>query len=89
MRFLRVLGDVRQSLAHDEVGGRLDLGRQPLWSRFFETLGEDPVLAARMGAAAVEGLQGGKTIDGEPYTTAPNERFDWYRARMLGGRTNH
>jgi beta-glucosidase len=27
----------------------LDLGRQPLWSRFFETLGEDPLLASQMG----------------------------------------
>ena len=36
-----------------------------------------------------DGCIGSWTIDGEPYTTAPNERFDWYRARMLGGRTNH
>ena len=28
-------------------------------------------------------------IDGEPYTTAPGTRFLWWRARMLGGRTNH
>lgn len=32
---------------------------------------------------------GGWTLDGEPYTTAPGERFDWFRSRMLGGRTNH
>jgi choline dehydrogenase-like flavoprotein len=32
---------------------------------------------------------GGCTLDGEPYTTAPGERFDWFRTRMLGGRTNH
>ena len=32
---------------------------------------------------------GGWNIDGEPYTTAPGSRFDWFRARMLGGRTNH
>ena len=36
----------------------LDLGRQPLWSRFFETLGEDPVLASQMGAELVKGYQG-------------------------------
>jgi beta-glucosidase len=35
----------------------LDLGRQPLWSRFFETYGEDVHLASVMGAAAVEGEQ--------------------------------
>ncbi len=32
---------------------------------------------------------GGWTLEGEPYTTAPGERFDWFRSRMLGGRTNH
>jgi choline dehydrogenase-like flavoprotein len=32
---------------------------------------------------------GGWDIEGEPYTRAPGTRFDWYRARMLGGRTNH
>jgi beta-glucosidase len=36
----------------------LDLGRQPLWSRFFETYGEDVCLAKAMGKAAVTGLQG-------------------------------
>src|SRR5688572_16588341 len=32
---------------------------------------------------------GGWTLDGEPYTTAPDDRFFWFRTRMLGGRTNH
>jgi len=32
---------------------------------------------------------GGWDIDGEPYTRAPGSSFDWYRGRMLGGRTNH
>jgi choline dehydrogenase-like flavoprotein len=32
---------------------------------------------------------GGWTLDGEPYTSAPGNRFDWFRTRMLGGRTNH
>jgi choline dehydrogenase-like flavoprotein len=32
---------------------------------------------------------GGWSIDGEPYTRAPDTKFDWWRARMLGGRTNH
>jgi choline dehydrogenase-like flavoprotein len=36
-----------------------------------------------------DGCIGGWQIDGEPYTTAPGSRFDWWRARMLGGRTNH
>jgi choline dehydrogenase-like flavoprotein len=32
---------------------------------------------------------GGWNVDGEPFTRAPGTRFDWWRARMLGGRTNH
>lgn len=35
---------------------------------------------------------GGWTVPGEPYTQAsaePARQFDWWRARMLGGRTNH
>jgi len=32
---------------------------------------------------------GGFEIDGEPYTRASGTKFDWFRSRMLGGRTNH
>ena len=32
---------------------------------------------------------GGWEIEGEPYTKAEGTKFDWWRARMLGGRTNH
>ena len=32
---------------------------------------------------------GGWNIPGEPYTRAEGTKFDWWRGRMLGGRTNH
>lgn len=32
---------------------------------------------------------GGWQIEGEPYTVMPGTEWDWFRARMLGGRTNH
>jgi choline dehydrogenase-like flavoprotein len=32
---------------------------------------------------------GGWELDGEPYTRAPGTEFRWWRARMVGGRTNH
>lgn len=32
---------------------------------------------------------GGWDIEGEPYTHKDNTEFDWFRSRMLGGRTNH
>jgi choline dehydrogenase-like flavoprotein len=31
----------------------------------------------------------GWQIDGEPYTKVPGTDWEWWRARMLGGRTNH
>jgi len=36
-----------------------------------------------------DGCEGGWEIDGEPYTRAEGTDFLWWRARMLGGRTNH
>jgi len=35
----------------------LDVARQPLWSRVFETYGEDVYLCTQMGLAAIEGYQ--------------------------------
>jgi beta-glucosidase len=35
----------------------MDLGVNPMWPRFYETYGEDPLLCGRMGAAFVDGLQ--------------------------------
>ncbi len=32
---------------------------------------------------------GGWNLEGEPYTKAEGTQWDWWRARMLGGRTNH
>jgi choline dehydrogenase-like flavoprotein len=50
----------------------------------------------RRGAATPErpfgefdGCIGGWEIEGEPYTQGPGTTFDWFRARMVGGRTNH
>jgi len=36
----------------------LDVARQPLWSRIFETYGEDVYLAKTLGSACIEGYQG-------------------------------
>ncbi|MEO6287744.1 MAG: GMC family oxidoreductase [Dyadobacter sp.] len=32
---------------------------------------------------------GGWELEGEPYTHKNGTQFDWFRSRMLGGRTNH
>jgi len=36
-----------------------------------------------------DGCIGGWEIEGEPYTRAEGTEWDWWRARMLGGRTHH
>ena len=41
----------------------LDLGRDPRWSRLFETYGEDVLLATEMGLATIEGYQGNNLAD--------------------------
>tara|TARA_B100000497_G_C7694627_1_gene423697 strand:+ start:2447 stop:4684 length:2238 start_codon:yes stop_codon:yes gene_type:complete len=46
----------------------LDVARQPLWSRVFETYGEDVYLCKRMGVATIEGYQGNDASD--PYRVA-------------------
>lgn len=62
----------------------LDLGRQPLWSRHFETLGEDPVLGTQMGVALVEGYQGkGETVD-QFHAAACLKHFVGYSASFSG-----
>ncbi|HEX6925212.1 MAG TPA: GMC family oxidoreductase [Longimicrobiaceae bacterium] len=55
-----------------------------------------PYQSPRRGASTRErqfgefdACDGGWEIEGEPYTRAPGTRFDWWRGRMLGGRTNH
>ena len=41
----------------------LDLGRDPRWSRLFETYGEDVLLAKTMGLATINGYQGNNIGD--------------------------
>lgn len=60
----------------------LDLARQPLWSRNFETLGEDPYLASQMGAAIIKGYQG-TTLD-QFHVAACLKHFVGYSAAQSG-----
>jgi beta-glucosidase len=62
----------------------LDLGRQPLWSRHFETLGEDPVLGSQMGVALVEGYQGKETKVDDFHAAACLKHFVGYSASFTG-----
>lgn len=37
----------------------------------------------------LDAAYGGWELEGEPYTHKDGTKFDWFRSRMLGGRTNH
>lgn len=50
--------DVRASGIPWNFSPVLDVGREPVWPRLYETFGEDPYLARVMGLAAVRGYQG-------------------------------
>lgn len=55
--------ECRASGIHWNFSPVLDLARQPLWSRTFETLGEDPYLASVLGQKIIKGYQGSPKID--------------------------
>lgn len=74
----------------------LDVGRQPLWPRFWETFGEDPYLVSLMGAKYINGAQGNNVADKNKLMTclkhylgysAPNNGKDrspaWISERMM------
>ena len=50
--------EVRASAIPWNFSPVLDLGRQPLWSRFFETYGEDPYLVTQMSSSMIKGFEG-------------------------------
>ncbi len=55
----------------------IDLGRDPRWSRIWESYGEDPIVTSRMVEAAVRGYQGGDNnhIDGNHVATSVKHYF--------------
>jgi choline dehydrogenase-like flavoprotein len=62
----------------------------------FQTNGQAPLLGANTPDKPFgfhdATVDGGWQVPGEPYTQAsedPMKQFEWWRARMLGGRTNH
>ncbi len=64
----------------------LDVGRNPLWSRFFETYGEDPYVCSTMGRAVVEGYQGvfGKGNIDDEHVAACMKHFLGYSGARSG-----
>lgn len=55
---------MRAAGVHHGLAPVLDVTRDPRWGRLEETFGEDPYLAASMGKAYIQGLQGPDLTDG-------------------------
>lgn len=85
-----ILSKAGLSVAVMEAGGFYDPALDE-----YRTQMRWPWESPRRGAGTVrpfgdfDAAWGGWQIEGEPYTTAHGTRFDWFRSRMLGGRTNH
>jgi choline dehydrogenase-like flavoprotein len=60
------------------------------WEVEHRGAGEDAAYyAGRMPRSYFSAPNGFWQIEGEPYTVAAGSEFDWFRSRILGGRTNH
>lgn len=73
-----------------EAGGYFD----PADPKYITQL-KNPWESPRRGAGTTrsfgdfDAAWGGWQIEGEPYSTIKGTEFQWFRSRMLGGRTNH
>jgi beta-glucosidase len=61
----------------------LDIGRQPLWPRLWETYGEDPYLATVMGVASVRGYEG-ENISSPEHVAACLKHYMGYGLPLSG-----
>lgn len=86
----KVLADAGLHIAILEAGPHYDPKNPEQQTQF-----KWPWMSPRRGANTrrafgdFDAAYGGWEIDGEPYTTVEGTQFDWFRSRMLGGRTNH
>jgi beta-glucosidase len=72
------------------LGPTVNINRMPLWGRNFEGYGEDPYLAARMGVAYIQGVQGEKVIPSVKHFAANNQEFERHRIdEAIDARTLH
>lgn len=86
----KILTDAGLKVAILEAGGDFDPAKEE-----FRTQLRWPWESPRRGAGTkrpfgdFDAAWGGWELDGEPYTRVSGTRFDWFRSRMVGGRTNH
>jgi choline dehydrogenase-like flavoprotein len=86
----KILSESGLSVAVVEAGSDFDPAKEE-----YRTQLRFPWESPRRGANTVrafgdfDAAYGGWEIDGEPYTRKDGTEFDWFRSRMVGGRTNH
>jgi len=75
-----------------EAGGPLDPDKD---FQMFKWPYDSPHRGVGVGGKAAANFgeflapNGAWKIEGEPYTSAPGANFQWFRSRIVGGRTNH
>ncbi|SEJ37322.1 Choline dehydrogenase [Cyclobacterium xiamenense] len=86
----KILAEAGLKVAVVEAGADFDPAKEE-----HRTQLRPPWESPRRGAGTVrpfgdfDAAIGGWDIEGEPYTRGDDSEFDWFRSRMLGGRTNH
>jgi len=85
----KVLCDAGADVVMLEAGGGWDVEKDSKMSAWAYDSPRRGAATAAKPFGEFDGCIGGWEIDGEPYTVAAGDAFDWFRARMVGGRTNH
>ncbi|WP_192346476.1 GMC oxidoreductase [Algoriphagus sp. Y33] len=87
----KILSEAGLSVAVVEAGGDFDPAKEEDRTQL-----RPPWESPRRGAGTqlrpfgdFDAAIGGWEIEGEPYTRKDGSEFDWFRSRMVGGRTNH
>lgn len=87
----KVLSEAGLTVAVVEAGGDFDPAKEEDRTQL-----RPPWESIRRGAGTrirpfgdFDAAIGGWDIEGEPYTKKNGTQFDWFRSRMVGGRTNH
>ena len=92
----RVLAEMGIKVALLEAGPMLDPAtefKEHQWPYDWDHRGAEEGGKAYFGNQKSSGFfattSGGWRLDGEPYTVGEGSQFEWFRSRIVGGRTNH